>query len=68
MNKARFSPNLLSFVTVRRGEWLLKVSVFKNKQVMVLAMHCFEMENVKLRVFNDHNKAADFIDQLVIEE
>ena len=53
---------------VRRGEWLIKVSVFKNKQVMVLAMNCYDMEDLRLRYFMNHNLAADFIEQLIIED
>ena len=64
--KAKLSPNLISFVTVRRGEWILKVSVFKSKQIMVVAQHCFDMETVIVRFFIDQNMAADFIEQLVI--
>ena len=66
--KARLSPNLNSFVTVRRGDWILKVSVYKNKQIMVVAQHCFDMETTHIKFFQDQNAAADFIEQLVIEE
>jgi hypothetical protein len=65
--KAKISPNLISFVTVRRGEWILKVSVFKNKQIMIVAQHCYDMENLVIQYFTDQNAAADFIEQLVIE-
>jgi predicted RNA-binding protein with PIN domain len=67
MMKAKLSPNLISFVTVRRGEWILKVSVFKSRQIMVVAQHCFDMENVIVKFFTNQNTAADFIEQLVIE-
>jgi hypothetical protein len=55
-------------VTVRRGEWILKVSVYKNKQIMVIAHHCYELEKLIIRYFNDQNTAADFIELLVIED
>lgn len=66
--KAKISPNMISFVTVRRGEWILKVSVYKNKQIMVIASNCYEMEVLIIRYFLDQNSAADFIEQLVIED
>jgi hypothetical protein len=66
--KAKLSPNLISFVTVRRGEWILKVSVYKNKQIMVIAQNCYDLENLIIRYFNDQNSAADFIELLVIED
>jgi len=68
MMKAKLSPNLISFVTVRRGEWILKVSVYKNKQIMVIAQHCYELEKLIIHYFSDSNSAADFIELLVIED
>ena len=66
--RAKLSPNMISFVTVRRGEWVLKISVFKNRQIMVVAQHCYELERLLVRFFIDQNYAADFIEQLVIED
>jgi len=66
--RAKLSPNMISFVTVRRGEWVLKISVFKNRQIMVVAQHCYELERLLVRFFINQNYAADFIEQLVIEE
>jgi len=68
MMKAKLSQNLISFVTVRRGEWVLKVSVYKSKQIMVIAQHCYELEKMIIRCFSDSNAAADFIELLVIED
>jgi len=68
MMKAKLSLNLISFVTVRRGEWIIKVSVYKNKQIMVIAQKCYAMEEVIIRYFLNQNSAADFIEQLVIED
>ena len=66
--KAKISPNMISFITVRRGDWVLKVSVFKNRQIMVIAHHCFEVEKLIIKYFTDQHAAADFIEQLVIED
>jgi hypothetical protein len=68
MMKARISENMISFVTVKRGDWIIKVSVFKNRQIMVIAQHCFDMEILIIRYFTNQNQAADFIEQLVIED
>jgi hypothetical protein len=68
MMKAKLSPNLISFVTVRRGEWILKVSVYKNRQIMVIAQNCYDFEQMVIRWFSDSNSAADFIELLVIED
>jgi hypothetical protein len=66
--KAKLSPNMISFVTVRRGDWILKISVYRNKQVMVVAQHCYEYERTIVQFFTNQNIAADFIEQLVIED
>jgi len=68
MMKAKISPNLISFVTVRRGEWILKVSVFKARTIMVVAHHCYDLETLMIRYFTDQHEAADFIENLVIQE
>ena len=66
--RAKISHNLISFIAVKRGEWILKVSVFKNKQIMVLAQNLYEADKFYIRYFVDQNMAAEFIEQLVIEE
>jgi hypothetical protein len=66
--KAKLSPNMISFITVRRGDWILKISVYKNKQIMVVAQHCYDYERTLITFFTDQNIAADFIEQLVIED
>lgn len=68
MMKAKLFPNMISFVAVRRGEWILKVSVYKNKQIMIIAFNYYDMEKLKINFFTNQNDAADFIEQLVIEE
>jgi len=65
--KAKLSPNMISFVAVRRGEWILKISVFKNRQILVVAQHCYDFRTI-VQYFVDQNHAADFIEQLVIED
>jgi hypothetical protein len=66
--KAKLSHNMISFVTVRRGDWILKISVYKNKQIMLVAQHCYDFERTFVSFFTDQNIAADFIEQLVIED
>jgi len=68
MIKARISPNLLSFITIRRGNWVMKISVFKSKWVMIVAQHYFEKDQFHIRQFASQTEAADFIDFLVSED
>lgn len=68
MFKAKVSPNLVSFVTVRRGNWILKISVYKTSNVLVVGQHYYAKEQFFVRQFLNHDTAADFIDALVKEE
>jgi hypothetical protein len=68
MMKAKLTPNLISFFLVRRGSWLLKVSVFKHKQIMVIAQHVYEQDRTIVQVFPNETLAADFIEFLVSED
>jgi hypothetical protein len=68
MMKAKLTPNLISFFLVRRGSWLLKVSVFKHKQIMVVAQHAFEQDRIVIQVFPNEDEAANFIEFLASED
>lgn len=65
--KAKVSPNLISFITVRRGNWILKISVFKKSDVLVIAQHYYN-ENVMIRHFTNHDDAVLFLDYLANED
>jgi len=67
MMKAKLSPNLISFFLVRRGNWMLKVSVFKNKQILVFMQHVYDMDKIIMECFHDQNQAADFIEYMIEE-
>lgn len=64
MMKAKVSPNLISFVTIRRGNWIMKISVYKTQEILVIAQHYYETEKFMIRHFSDQNEAARFIDEL----
>ena len=68
MMNSKISPNLISFIPVRRGDWVLKVSVFKHTQILVIAHSLYEPDHLVMKTFLDQNAAADFIEQLVIED
>jgi len=67
MMKAKLTPNLISFFLVRRGNWMLKVSVYKNKQILVFMQHVYDMDKIIMQYFYDQNEAANFIEQLIEE-
>jgi hypothetical protein len=68
MIKSKVYPNLLSFVTIRRGNWVMKISVFKSKWVLIIAQHYFDKDCFHMRQFANHNEAADFIEFLVSKD
>lgn len=46
---------------------MLKVSVFRNKQILVFMQHVYDMDKIVMQYFHDQNAAADFI-EFMIEE
>lgn len=68
MMKARVSPNLISFVTIRRGNWVMKISVYKTKDILLVAQHYFENEKFEVRHFKDQDDAAEYIEYLAAED
>jgi hypothetical protein len=62
---AKISPNLISFVCIRRGDWLIKISVYKKKDVLVVAQHIFDTEKMVIKQFTHQDEAADFINMIV---
>ena len=66
--KAKVSPNLLSFVTVRRGDWIMKISVYKTKHVLLIAQNYYATEQIIIKHFKNHDEAANFIETLITEE
>lgn len=55
---------MVTFTTVRRGDWRFKVSVFEDKHVLLIAQHVYTFE-AHVRFFTTFNTASDFIDQLI---
>lgn len=64
MEKLNTIKDLTSYVTVRRNNWTLKVSVYKETSILILYQHCYD-DTFGARHFNAYNKAADFIDELI---
>jgi hypothetical protein len=46
----------------------MKISVYKNKQVLLVAQNYYAIEQIIIKHFNHHDEAAQFIDKLAIEE
>ena len=66
--KAKVTKDMISFVPVRRGEWTFKISVWRTKQVLVIAQHNYELNQIYVEMFQSQEMAADFIERLSSEE
>lgn len=67
MNKhIRVYDKLVTLVTVRRGDWFIKVSVY-NGQILLIATQ-IDLNEVKVKAFRNPNAVYDYIEQLVKEE
>lgn len=53
---------------MRRASWLLKVSVFSDKYVMIVAQHVFDVDKIVIRQFANFVEASDWVEWLVEQE
>jgi hypothetical protein len=51
-----------------RGEWTFKISVWKTKQVLVVAQNNYDLNKIYVEMFHSQEMAADFIERLSSEE
>ena len=61
---ARISKNLVSFPIVRRGNWHVKVSIFKDEQLLLIANHLL-LDCCVVKTFQNNDEAIDFINFIV---
>jgi len=66
--RAKLSENLISFISIRRGNWIIKVSIYKSSSVMIVGQHCFEYDKFFVKQFDHHERAADFLEDLAKED
>ena len=66
--KAKVSKDMVSFQAVRRKDWVLKISVYRDKYVLLVAQHHYYQEQTIVRFFHDFNEAASFIDFLIEQD
>jgi len=68
MMKSRIYKHLISYQLVRRTSWLLKVSVFNDKFVMVVAQHVYDADKVLIRQFANYVEASEWVEWLIAQE
>ncbi len=62
--KTQSIKNLVSFPTVRRGNWQLKASIYKSSQVLIVANNIVT-EAFVIRIFDNDDEATKFINFLI---
>jgi hypothetical protein len=62
--KSKISPNLISFIPVRRADWVFKASVYKDRYVMLICINSKSGE-LQVRHFATQHEAVDYIEMLV---
>jgi hypothetical protein len=65
--KASVFPNMVTYVPIRRKDWVLKISIWKNNSIIVVGYHLYTFATI-VRQFNDADLAASFLDFLIEQE
>jgi hypothetical protein len=62
--KTKNSKMLITFHTIRRGDWHIKTSMIQFQQILIVAKHITTGE-VVIRCFIDELSASNFIEFIV---
>ena len=65
--KASVYPNMVTYVPIRRKDWVLKISIFKNNSILVVGYNVYTF-SIIVRQFDEPDLAASFIDFMVEQE
>jgi hypothetical protein len=60
--------NLVTYPWLRRGNYQLKISVFKNMGVLIVANHMMDVDKFFIKYFDNLNQAADFIEFTITKD
>lgn len=60
--------DLVSYPFMRRGNYQLKISVFKHMSVVIVANHVLDIDKFFVKHFDNLNDAADFIEFTIIKD
>jgi len=65
--KASVFPNMVTYVPIRRKDWVLKISIFKDKSILIVGYHIYNFATC-IKQFDNADLAASFVDFLVEQE
>jgi len=63
----KVNKKLVTLAPVRRGDWLIKLSVL-NGQILLVASHLIDLEKIEVNTFYNPQSVFDFIEFLVKDE
>ena len=64
--KSKAYKQLVSLNLVRRGNWLIKLSVF-NGQILLIASHLIQLDKIEIKTFWQPENTFDYIEKLLGE-
>lgn len=64
MDNIRVFKKLVTLPAIRRGNYLIKISVY-NGQILLVASHSIDLHKVEVRSFWEPDEVYDFIDMIV---
>jgi hypothetical protein len=65
-DKIKVNKNLITLLAVRRGDWVIKVSVMAG-QILLVASHLVYIERIEIRTFYNPIDVFNFIENLIKE-
>jgi hypothetical protein len=65
--KASVFPNMVTYVPIRRKDWVIKISIWKDKSILLIAYNVYTFASVT-KQFDNADLAASFIDFMVEQE
>ena len=65
--KASVFPNMVTYLPIRRKDWALKISIFKDKSILVVGYNIYTFSTC-VRQFSQADEAAAFVDFLIEQE
>lgn len=60
--------DLVTYPFMRRGNYQLKISVFKNMSVVIVANHMLDVDKFFVKHFGNLEEAANFIEFIIIKD
>lgn len=65
--KASVFPNMVTYVPIRRRDWVLKISIYKDDSILIVGYNVYTFAAI-VRQFDNADLAASFVDFLIEQE